>query len=158
MLKKYVVFILGAVLALTNIAQANTDTTTLNSNQSREQTMQTITMVVGNQSATITLTQNSSAQALYQRLQQGNITITVDDYGDMEKVGALGFSLPRNDTPTNTNPGDIILYQGNQLVFYYDHNSWNFTPMGKVNNISSRQDMLKLLDGVGQKTITLSLP
>ena len=75
----------------------------------------------------------------------------------MEKVGPLGFSLPRNDRQNDTGPGDIILYQGNYLVIYYDNNSWNFTLLGKVDGVSSRNEMLELLGGKGEKSVILSL-
>lgn len=42
------------------------------------------------------------------------------DYGNFEKVGSLPKSLPRNDKQISTEPGDIILYQGNQITIYYD--------------------------------------
>lgn len=76
----------------------------------------TIVISVDGQEFTATMEENSSAQALLERLNHGDIEITMDDYGDMEKVGSLGFSLPRNDARTTTVPGDIILYQGNSFV------------------------------------------
>lgn len=103
------------------------------------------------------LADNSSARALAEHLAQGDITIVMNDYGDMEKVGSLGFSLPRNDTPTATRPGDIILYQGNSLVIYYDTNSWNFTPIGRIEGISSREEMLSALGGKERISAILSL-
>lgn len=81
----------------------------------------------------------------------------MNDYGDMEKVGSLGISLPRNDRQTTTGPGDIILYLGNNLVIYYDTNSWNFTRIGKVDGVSTRKEMLDLLGGTGKISVTLSL-
>ena len=90
-------------------------------------------------------------------LAQGSVDIRMNDYGDMEKVGSLGFSLPRNDRQTTTSPGDLILYQGNSFVIYYDTNSWNFTRLGKVDGVSSRNEMLDLLGGKGEVTVTLSL-
>ena len=69
----------------------------------------------------------------------------------------FSFSLPRNDQQTTTSPGDIILYLGNSLVIYYDTNSWNFTRIGRVNGVSTREEMLSLLGGKGEITITLSL-
>lgn len=91
------------------------------------------------------------------QLAQGSVDIRMDDYGNMEKVGSLGFSLPRNDRQTTTAPGDLILYQGNSFVIYYDTNSWNFTRLGKVDGVSSRNEMLDLLGGKGEVTVTLSL-
>lgn len=91
------------------------------------------------------------------QLAQGSVDIRMDDYGNMEKVGSLGFSLPRNDRQTTTSPGDLILYQGNSFVIYYDTNSWNFTRLGKVDGVSSRNEMLDLLGGKGEVTVTLSV-
>ena len=113
--------------------------------------------VEGGKSFTATLEGNSSAKALKKQLAKGSITVEMNDYGDMEKVGSLGISLPRNDRQTTTGPGDIILYLGNNLVIYYDTNSWNFTRIGKVNGISTRKEMLDLLGGTGKISITLSL-
>ena len=81
----------------------------------------------------------------------------MSDYGDMEKVGSLGFSLPKNDRQTTTGPGDLILYQGNSFVIYYDTNSWSFTRLGKVDGVSTREQMLELLGGKGEITVTVSL-
>ena len=113
--------------------------------------------IEGGKTFTATLVENSSAKALKEQLAKGNITVEMNDYGDMEKVGSLGIHLPRNDKQTTTGPGDIILYQGNNLVIYYDTNSWNFTHIGKVNGVSTREEMLDLLGGVGKISITLSL-
>lgn len=81
----------------------------------------------------------------------------MSDYGDMEKVGSLGTSLPRNDRQTTTQPGDLILYLGNSFVIYYDTNSWNFTRLGRLDGVSTRQEVLELLGGKGDITVTLSI-
>lgn len=118
----------------------------------------TLKLTVNGRSFTATLVKNSSStEALMKQLAQGSVDIRMDDYGDMEKVGSLGFSLPRNDRQTTTSPGDLILYQGNSFVIYYDTNSWNFTRLGKVDGVSSRNEMLDLLGGKGEVTVTLSL-
>ena len=113
--------------------------------------------IEGGKTFTATLEENSSAKALKEQLTKGNITVEMNDYGNMEKVGSLGINLPRNDCQTTTGPGDIILYLGNNLVIYYDTNSWNFTRIGKVNGINTRKEMLDLLGGTGKISITLSL-
>lgn len=112
---------------------------------------------VNGRSFTATLVNNSSTDTLKDYLSQGDISIRMNDYGNMEKVGPLGFELPRNDKPTTTCPGDLILYQGNSLVIYYDTNSWNFTPLGHVDGVSTREEMLRLLDDKGEIILTLSL-
>ena len=91
-----------------------------------------ITSDSGKSELTATLVDNSSATAFYQLLKKGPLTVDMHDYGNFEKVGPLGTTLPRNDTQITTTAGDIILYQGNQITIYYDTNSWNFTRLGKV--------------------------
>ena len=86
----------------------------------------------GKSELTATLVDNSSATAFYELLKKGPLTVDMHDYGNFEKVGPLGTTLPRNDTQITTTAGDIILYQGNQITIYYDTNSWNFTRLGKV--------------------------
>lgn len=116
-----------------------------------------IKMTAGAKSFTVTLDNNSSSEALLERLRQGDLVVSMNDYDDMEKVGPLGFSLPRNDRRTATGPGDIILYQGNFLVIYYDRNSWNFTRLGKVDGVSSRNEMLELLGGKGEVSVVIEM-
>ena len=104
---------------------------------------------------TATLNDNSSSRALVELLEKGSITIDMHDYGSFEKVGSLPASLPRNDTQITTEPGDIILYQGNQITFYYDTNSWNFTRLGKIDGVTKAE--LKKILGKGNVTAVLSI-
>ncbi len=102
-----------------------------------------------------TLSGNSSATAFYELLKKAPVTIKMRDYGNFEKVGSLGASLPRNDTQITTSAGDIILYQGNQITIYYDTNSWNFTRLGKVDELT--QTELKKILGKGDVTAVFEI-
>lgn len=99
--------------------------------------------------------ENSSADAFLDLLKTGDVTIEMHDYGSFEKVGPLGTTLPRNDEQITTEPGDVILYQGNQVTIYYDLNSWSFTRLGKVQDLS--QEELKEILGNGDAAVTFSL-
>lgn len=101
------------------------------------------------------LTENSSAAALAELLKDKDITIEMHDYGDFEKVGEIGTNLPVNDERITTTAGDLILYQGNKFVIYYDTNLWNFTRLGKIKNISETE--LKNILGENNVTVTLTL-
>lgn len=105
----------------------------------------------------VTLAQNSSVTALTELLKAGEITYTASDYGGFEKVGGLGHTLPANHTQTVTEPGDIVLYQSDQIVMFYGSNSWSYTRLGKIKY--SDLDELKdfLAAGRGSVSITLSL-
>ena len=77
------------------------------------------------------------------------------DYAHMEKFGCFGMQLPANDEPITTEAGDVILSEGNLLVIYYAPNTWNFTRLGKVQNLSGEK--LKKVLGKGSITATLTL-
>lgn len=109
----------------------------------------------GNKTFEATLVDNSSTQALKELLSKGPLTIDMQDYANMEKVGTIGQSLPTNDEPISTEAGDIILYQGHNLVIYYGNNSWNLTRIGKIENVTS-EELLAVL-GDGNISVTFSL-
>lgn len=114
-----------------------------------------IKLEINNYELTATLVDNSSTQALIEKLKESDITINMNDYGNMEKVGQLDFSLPRNDQNITTESGDLILYQGNNFVIYYDTNNWSLTKLGKIDNVDKQQ--LKNILGSGSVVVTLSL-
>ena len=91
--------------------------------------------------------ENSSADAFLALLQEGDVTVSMHDYGNFEKVGPLGTSLPTNDESITTRPGDLILYQGTQITIYYDTNTWSFTRLGKVQGLTPEQIRKALGDG-----------
>ena len=72
-------------------------------------------------------------------LREGPVTVQMHDYGNFEKVGPLPTSLPENNEQITTEPGDIILYQGNSITVYYDENTWNFTRLGKVQGVTDEE-------------------
>lgn len=112
-------------------------------------------LLVGDTSFTATLVENSSTDALKALLAEGPVTVHMRDYGSMEKVGDLGRILPTNDRQTTTQAGDLILYQGRALVIYYAPNSWSFTKLGSIDDVTSTE--LKKVLGSGDVTVTLTL-
>ena len=104
-----------------------------------------------------TLVSNSSTEALVAQLQQGDITYQAHDYGNFEKVGPLGYTFPQNNEQITTEPGDLILCQGNNLCIYYDTNSWNFTRIGKIDNATQDEIKSFVHAGGGDVTVKLSL-
>jgi len=98
-----------------------------------------VTSDTGTYKLSATLLDNSSSTAFYSALEKAPITVDMHDYVSFEKVGSLGMSFPRNDTQITTEPGDIILYQGNQITIYYDENTWSFTLLGKIDSVTSSE-------------------
>ena len=104
---------------------------------------------------TATLADNSSAEAFAEYLSQGDLTLDMEDFSNFEKVADLPTTLPRNDTQIDTDAGDLILYLGKRIVIYYDKNSWNFTRLGKIDNVNKKR--LKQILGDGNATVTFSV-
>lgn len=123
------------------------------SEEMKEETM--IYAYIGENVLEIAPADNSSAQAFIELLSEGDLTVEMQDYGSFEKVGSLGTTLPTNDEHIRTEPGDVILYQGSSITIYYDTNTWNFTRLGKVQDLSKTQ--LKEILGAGDASVTFSL-
>ena len=119
----------------------------------KEETSMNIQIQVNGQTFTAVLEQNAAAQALRQLLTQGPVTIQMENYGGFEKVGALGQSLPASDAQTTTQPGDMVLYQGDQIVIFYGSNSWSYTRLGHVTDLTGWAEAL----GSGDVSVTFSL-
>lgn len=114
-----------------------------------------LNLKIGDTTLTATLAENSSTAALKDMLAGGPLTIEMRDYDNMEKVGSFGADLPTNNEQITTEPGDLILFQGNAFVIYYAPNSWNFTRLGKINGVTTEK--LKEVLGTGDVSVTLSL-
>ena len=98
---------------------------------------------------------NDSVQALRELCVDQPLTIRMSMYGGFEQVGAIGENLPRNDRQTTTEPGDIVLYSGNQMVVFYGSNSWAYTRLGRITD-QTADEMTDLLSH-GDVVITVSL-
>ncbi|MBD5361161.1 MAG: hypothetical protein HDR87_10715 [Bacteroides sp.] len=114
-----------------------------------------VLLKVGGNTMTATLTDNEATRELTKLLEQDDITIRMSDYGGFEKVGALPQSLPTSNTQITTAPGDIMLYQGNQMVIFYGSNSWSYTRLGKIDGATVSN--LRQFLGNGDIVLTLSL-
>lgn len=130
-------------------------TTSESKTDSKEDSETKLLISVADTQLTATLADNSSAKALVELLKQGDITVDMSDYSNFEKVGELPEELPRNDEQLDTDYGDLILYLGHRFVIYYDKNSWEFTKLGHIDNIT--QEELKDILGDGDVTVTLSV-
>ena len=110
-------------------------------------------MTIGDTKVDVSWEDNDSVRELRELASMG-LSIQMSMYGGFEQVGSIGQSVTRNDKQTTTEPGDIVLYSGNQLVVFYGSNSWSYTRLGKIN--LSDEELENLL-GNGDVTITLSM-
>ncbi len=100
-----------------------------------------------------TLENNSAVKTLVNIIESNPIELNLRDYGGFEKVGSLGFSLPSSNRQITTYSGDIVLYQGNQIVMFYGSNSWSYTKLGRIDDLRGWKDAL----GRGDVTVILSV-
>ena len=110
-------------------------------------------ITVGDHELLATFEDNSSAREFQDLLAQGPVTIEMEDYGGFEKVGPLGSALTQNDEQITTQPGDVILYQGDQITIYYGTNTWSFTRLAKIDDPAGLEETL----GGGTVQVTFSL-
>ena len=114
-----------------------------------------VLLKVSGNTMTATLTDNEATRELTKLLEHGDFTIRMSDYGGFEKVGVLPQSFPTSNTQITTVPGDIMLYQGNQMVIFYGSNSWSYTRLCKIDGATVSN--LRQFLGNGDITLTLSL-
>ena len=73
-------------------------------------------------------------------------------YGGFEQVGSIGSTLSSSGTRITTSPGDIVLYSSNQIVLFYDSNTWSYTKLGYINLSKS-----ELTDLFGDEDVVINI-
>lgn len=119
----------------------------------QEDTEMKMQVQAGNDTFTATLEENVAVDALAEMMKEGPVTISMSDYAGFEKVGSLGRSLPSSNRQTTTHTGDIVLYNNSQIVIFYGSNSWSYTRLGRIDDLTGWEEAL----GSGDITVTFSL-
>lgn len=117
---------------------------------SSEETVMNLNVTIGTSTFTATLEDNAAVDAFVEMMRKAPVVIQMSDYSGFEKVGSLGTSLPSSNSQTTTQSGDIVLYNGNQIVIFYGSNSWSYTRLGKINDLTGWEEAL----GSGDVTVT----
>ncbi len=105
----------------------------------------------------IALAENSSVDALVEILKEGDITFTADENGGFEMYGDIGRSLPTNNTQISAQAGDVLLYAGRYLCFFFGSNSYSYTNIGRINGYSASELRTLLGAAQGSVQVTISL-
>ena len=114
-----------------------------------------LSLVIDGTEVAVAWEDNESVEALTELVAAGPLTVQMSMYGGFEQVGSLGTGLPRDDVQATTRAGDIVLYSGNQIVVFYGSNSWAYTRLGHITDLSAEE--LSALLGSGDVTLTLDL-
>lgn len=88
---------------------------------------------------TATLVKNEATDALISLLGKGPVAISMTENGGFEKIGDLPESLPTSDVRQTAQSGDIMLYIGNVMCIFYGSNTWAYTKIGKLDNMTSAE-------------------
>jgi len=129
------------------------DDTTIQPKEDDELMNKTLSLKNGNTEVNVNWLDNDSVTAL-KKLSKDGLTIEMHMYGGFEQVGSLGTSITSADARITTTPGDIVLYTSNQIVIFYDSNTWAYTKLGHIK--LSKSELTDLL-GDGDVTITITL-
>ena len=119
----------------------------------KEQTAMKMNVQIGMHTFTATLEDNDAVRELAEMMRQEPVTIAMDDYAGFEKVGSLGRSLTASNSQTTTTEGDIVLYNGNNIVMFYGSNSWSYTRIGRIDDLTGWKEAL----GSGSVTAIFTL-
>lgn len=138
----------------TTITTQLEDNPTTTTKEEDETANMTLTLEIGNTLVDVFWLDNESVKDLKKHAKDG-LTIELHQYGDFEQTGSLGFALVSNDSNMSVGPGDIVLYNSNQICLYYDNNSWSFTKLGHIN--LSKAELRELLAEEDTVTITIGL-
>lgn len=125
----------------------------VNAMGSGENTAMKMNLQMGAHMFTATLEENPAADSFAGLLKNAPLSMQMRDYAGFEKVGSLGTTLPASDSQTTTQSGDIVLYNGNQIVIFYGSNSWSYTRLGRIDDLTGWEAAL----GNGDLTVTFSV-
>ena len=113
-----------------------------NNNETERDTEMKMNVTVGGRTFTATLEDNDAAREFIEMMRESPVSVEMRDYSGFEKVGGLGRSLTANDRQTKTTAGDIVLYCGDQIVMFYGSNSWSYTRLGHIDDLTGWEDAL----------------
>ena len=109
------------------------DTTTSDDSKEDEYMNKTIELKIDNQIVDVYWADNDSVKALKELAKDG-----------FEQTGLIGKTIPSSDTRIDVVPGDIVLYNSNQISIFYNNSSWSYTKLGHIN--MSKNELKDLLD------------
>lgn len=88
---------------------------------------------------TATLVNNEATADLFSLLEKGPISLSMTENGGFEKIGNLPHSLSTSDVSQTAKSGDIMLYVGNVLCIFYGSNTWAYTKLGTLDNMTTSE-------------------
>ncbi len=128
--------------ATTSVTVSKTEQTNEEAQSGKQINEMKVKININGKTFTATLEDNSAAKEFYEVIKNEGLTVEMSDYSGFEKVGSLGRTLTASDKQTRTKSGDIVLYNGSQLVMFYGTNSWSYTRLGRIDDLNGWEDAL----------------
>lgn len=110
-----------------------------------EASKQALTLTIDGIAVDVRWEDNDAVSELLDYVKDAPIVVHTSAYGGFEQVGNFPQSFSRNDVQMTTEPGDIVLYSGDQLVVFFGSNSWSYTKLGHINLAAEK--LAELLGG-----------
>ena len=146
MFKMKKIFILLSLLLLSGCAKSSDQT---NSNNQDEMKMK---LYIDEKLIEEVSWENNDSTKALEELSRNKLVINMTNYGGFEQTGLIGQDIARNDSQIKTIPGDIVLYNRNQISVFYKTNQWSYTKLGHIN-----LDDEKLKDLLDKSSIVFTL-
>ena len=121
-----------------------------------EENMDKMYITIGEQTQSVTLVDNDATRELVAALQDAPITVTLND-NNFEIWGSLGRSLTTKNEQMTAQPGDVVLYSGQYICFFYGSNPYSYTRLGHIDGLSESELRTFLKVGENNISVTLSL-
>ena len=131
-------------LTITDSITPPAETETISSEPAPQETL--LVLSVNGNKLNVCWENNETVKELLSYTQTESIVVNATRYGSFEQVGSLPRGFSRNDVQMTTEPGDIVLYSGNQLVLFFGSNSWSYTKLGHIEGLS-QDELSELLGG-----------
>lgn len=154
-MKKIIIILLILLVAISIYIHTNKKKHVMDGDDMNYEYINEIEIEINNKKFILETIDNSATREIIEMLKTSDIDINMKEYGGFEIVGDLGFDLERNDINMTTSPGDVVLYQGNQIVIFYGSNTWSYTKLGHIKN-TNEKELKDILTNNNQK-VTLKL-
>ena len=110
-----------------------------------EASKQALTLTIDGIAVDVRWEDNDAVSELLDYVKDAHIVVHTSAYGGFEQVGSFPRSFSTNDVQMTTEPGDIVLYSGDQLVVFFGSNSWSYTKLGHISLAAEK--LAELLGG-----------
>ena len=131
-------------LTITDSITPPAETETISSEPAPQETL--LVLSVNGNELDVRWENNETVKELLSYTQEKSIVVNTTRYGGFEQVGSLPQGFSRSDVQLTTEPGDIVLYSGDQLVLFFGSNSWSYTKLGHIEGLS-QDELSELLGG-----------